>query len=148
MPEEHTGSRKPKARYFINSSKFVAGLSDLPDFSIKIPTKFDPLNVKKVNQKSPLILNERVVFYVSDRKDRKFYKIAAYRGERFAYIPARYLPAFILHKKICDNPSLVGYKKHLHRELVYEFLLLTGVKKFVAAIIAAFLCSFKTKEKK
>lgn len=142
------GNKEPKARYFINSPKFVAGLSDLPELSIKIPTKFEPLKIKKINQKSPLILNERVVFYISDREDHKFYKIAAYRGERFAYIPARYLPAFILHKKICDDPSLVGHKKHLHRELVYEFLLLTGVKKSAAAIIAAFLCSFKTKEKK
>lgn len=141
-------NKDPKARYFINSPKFVAGLSDLPDFSIKISTKFDPLNVKKVNKKSPLILNERIIFYISDRKDRKFYKIVAYRGERFACIPAKYLPAFILYKKICDNPSLIECKKYLYKELVYEFLLLTDVKKFLAAIIAAFLCSFKTKEKK
>lgn len=151
LPYGNTGARKPKARYFINAPGFVLGISDIPDVKIRIPVKFDSPEVIKDKKQYPIKLNERVIYYLRDRKDCKFYQITAYKGERFdCFMGAKYLPAFILHKKICDDLSLIDCKKYLHRDLLYELLLLTGVTKFLAAIIAAFLCgfTFTAKEKK
>lgn len=148
--------QQPKARYFINSPKFVAGLSDLPDCSIRIPVKFNSKEVIKSKKKLPLILKSRVVYYIYDRQDYKFYKITAYRGEKFdgatiwLYsritghpLQGEYLAAAIIHDKYCRNPELLDNKRRLSSEIFYEFLLLCCVPKYKALLMREFVDLFQ-----
>lgn len=138
----------PKARYFINTPDFVIGISDIPDVKIRIPVISDSDEVKKDKKALPVKLNERVVYYISDRKDHKFYKITAYKDEGFdgatikfyswliGYpLQPEFLTGAILHDKICRDHSLLDYKRRLSSELFYELLILTCTPKIKALII-------------
>lgn len=151
MPDNQNNSgscKKPKAKYFISTQKFVIALSDIPDIRIRIPVKSDSEFVIKNKKKYPIKLNDRVTYYIFDRSDHKFYKIIAYKDEVFdgatikfysrltGYpLQPEFLTAAILHDKICRDHSLLDYKRRLSSELFYELLILTCTPKFKAILM-------------
>ncbi len=137
--------KEPKARYFINAHGFVLAISNIPDVKIRIPVKSDSLKVIKDKKQYPIKLADRVVYYLRDRNDGKFYKITAYKDEKFdgatikfyswliGYpLQPEFLTGAILHDKICKDHSLIDYKRRLSSELLYELMLLTCTPKIKA----------------
>lgn len=127
---------------------FIVGISDIPDVNIKIPIKFDSDAIKKDKKTLPIKLNSRVVYYVFDKSDGKFYEITADKDEGFdgatiklyswiiGYpLQPEFLTGAILHDKICKDHSLLDYKRRLSSMLLYELLLLTCTPKLKALII-------------